>query len=146
MLRKLQWLYRLPLKPKILGFKMVFLLHAYTFMVWALPFKYLSRNMRQNNNHRLTALDQAQMKKVRLLNKVSEGIKKRWPWSFRCLAWTLAASQILRSARVPHDFYLGVKKNGNSIKAHSWIKSGNCFVTGHKPGGFDQVACFSFDP
>lgn len=53
------------------------------------------------------------------------------PWKCECLAQALAGKAMLKRRGVGSTLYLGVAKdNGENLKAHAWLRSGDLFVTG----------------
>jgi hypothetical protein len=52
------------------------------------------------------------------------------PWNGKCLVKALTGKLLLRMFHLPGTIFLGVRKEGSLMKAHSWLKSGDHFISG----------------
>ncbi len=53
------------------------------------------------------------------------------PWQTQCLVRAMAAKAMLRRRGAPATLYLGTARDDEGIfKAHAWLRSGECTVTG----------------
>lgn len=58
-------------------------------------------------------------------------VADRTPWESKCLAQALVTAPLLYLMRVPYVLYLGVaKEDTKELRAHAWVRSGPCMVTG----------------
>ena len=52
------------------------------------------------------------------------------PWDSKCLVQALTAQWMLKRKKISSTIYLGVRKEGNEMKAHAWLRCGEMYVTG----------------
>jgi hypothetical protein len=52
------------------------------------------------------------------------------PWKGKCLVQALTGKLLLKFFNLPGTIYFGVRKGDNQMKAHSWLISGEHFVSG----------------
>lgn len=66
------------------------------------------------------------------------------PWESLCLVQALAARRVLDRRGVPTTLYLGVRREGEALKAHAWLRWGSRHLTGG-PGheAYRVVASFA---
>lgn len=64
------------------------------------------------------------------------------PWETKCLVRALTAQRLLTKKRVSSTLYLGVKKEGDKLVAHSWLRTGGYYATGGNGDGYTMVAKF----
>ena len=57
-------------------------------------------------------------------------ISSKTPWESKCLVQALTAQRMLKSKNISTTIYLGVRKEGNEMKAHAWLRCGEYYVTG----------------
>lgn len=57
-------------------------------------------------------------------------ISSKTPWESKCLVQALTAQKMLKNKKISTTLYLGVRKQGNEIKAHAWLRCGEYYVTG----------------
>ena len=57
-------------------------------------------------------------------------ISSKTPWESKCLVQALTAQRMLKSKGISTTIYLGVRKEGNEMKAHAWLRCGEYYVTG----------------
>lgn len=70
-------------------------------------------------------------------------ISKYTPWESKCLVQAMTAQKLLRKYNIKSTLYLGVRKSGNELKAHAWLRCGEYFVTGGDGSRYKEVAKFS---
>lgn len=64
------------------------------------------------------------------------------PWESKCLVRALTAQKLLTKKKISSTLYLGVKKEGNKMVAHAWIRTGGYYMTGGNGDGYTTVARF----
>lgn len=70
--------------------------------------------------------------------------RARLPWRSSCLCAALAAARMLRRRNLPATLYLGVaREEGEALRAHAWLRSGELIVTG-EPGMEDFAVIAGF--
>lgn len=57
-------------------------------------------------------------------------ISSKTPWESKCLVQALTAQKMLKNKGISTTIYLGVRKEGNEMKAHAWLRCGEYYVTG----------------
>jgi len=72
------------------------------------------------------------------INRVSE----HTPWESKCLVRALTAQKLLKKQKISSTLYLGVKKEGEKMVAHSWIRTGKFYLTGGDGKEYAIVAKF----
>ena len=80
----------------------------------------------------LDTRDEAQLV---ILNKISLAIKsvQRYaPWKPKCYNLALTTIYILRELEIPHQLYMGFRKNNNELEGHAWVKAGAQVISGER--------------
>ncbi len=57
-------------------------------------------------------------------------VSAKTPWESKCLVQALTAQKLLKNQGISTTIYLGVRKEGNEMKAHAWLRCGEYYVTG----------------
>lgn len=100
------------------------------------PFKRLTRNLEQQQNHvEITSLYEREMKIAITIGKLIASAANNTPWESACLAQSLTAQRMLKRRGVPGVFYLGVMKGENGdekMSAHAWSQCGETIITGQE--------------
>lgn len=111
----------------------------------ALPFRWVIRGLRLRQGEAPGERDASTLAQEQRVAWALERIRRRAPWTGRCLARALAGSYMLRRRGVACTLHLGVAKNGNTqIEAHAWLRSGDFVVAGGEDlGRFTLLATFS---
>lgn len=69
-------------------------------------------------------------------------IAEHTPWKSKCLVRALTAQRLFTKKKVSSTLYLGVKKEGDKMVAHAWIRTGGYYATGGNGDGYTMVAKF----
>jgi hypothetical protein len=69
-------------------------------------------------------------------------IAEHTPWESKCLVRALTAQKLLTKKKISSTLYLGVKKDGEKMVAHAWIRTGGFYATGGTGEGYTVVAKF----
>ena len=69
-------------------------------------------------------------------------IAEHTPWESKCLVRALAAQRLFTKNKISSTLYLGVKKDGEKLVAHAWIRTGDYYATGGNGTGYTMVAKF----
>jgi hypothetical protein len=64
------------------------------------------------------------------------------PWRNRCLEQAIVARIMLNKRGIPSTVYFGLDKSNKGLKAHTWVKCGDVFVTGKT--GHENYKTISF--
>ena len=104
--------------------------------ILTVPFKRLTRNLEQQQNHvDINPVHEHEMKIAITIGKLIAGAANNTPWESACLAQSLTAQRMLKRRAIPGVFYLGVRKDENAdekMSAHAWTRCGDTIITGHK--------------
>lgn len=69
-------------------------------------------------------------------------IAEHTPWKSKCLVRALTAQRLLTKKNISSTLYLGVKKEGEKMVAHAWIRTGGFYATGGNGNDYSVVAKF----
>jgi hypothetical protein len=69
---------------------------------------------------------------------------RHMPWECKCLTQAIAGKGMFKLRGVRSTLYLGVARDdGEKLRAHAWLRSGDVFVTGgHRTNQFVVVSSF----
>ena len=101
--------------------------------VLALPFKWLTPLLGQQNAVVETVLSPEQATQASRIAWAITAMASRTPWQSNCLAQALAATALLRRRHIPSTLYLGVAKSAErpeQLTAHAWVRCGDRNTTG----------------
>jgi hypothetical protein len=64
--------------------------------------------------------------------KALNGVSNYTFWESKCMVQAVSAKWMLKAYSIPSTIYFGVKidKDDKKLKAHAWLKVGDCVVTG----------------
>jgi len=68
------------------------------------------------------------------------------PWRSDCYPQALAARVLLGAGRIPHVVSFGVRRDGEVLRAHVWVRAGVVMVTGGSGESWTEVGSFSWAP
>jgi hypothetical protein len=110
-----------------------------------LPFRWVMRVLSLRQGEDPAEHDASTVAQEQRVAWALERIRRRAPWSGRCLARALAGRHMLRRRGVACTLHLGVAKDGAAqIEAHAWLSSGDFVVAGGEDlGRFTLLATFS---
>lgn|GEM_PF-1077561 len=99
--------------------------------VAALPFRWLTRAVRQRAGETPRQNDAATLAHGQHVAWALEWMRRPVPWRGHCLARALAGKYMLRRRGIASTLYLGVAKDGKTqLEAHAWLRSGDLVVAG----------------
>lgn len=84
------------------------------------------------------------LKFARLVAFHANRVTEHMPWEAKCFTRSLTIARILKSKGIDSTIYLGVAKDENGMKAHSWVRCGNMYLTDPLIGQFNVVATFKY--
>jgi Transglutaminase-like superfamily len=70
-------------------------------------------------------------------------VAEKLPWQSNCLVRALAARMMLGRRRLPFVLQLGVRRRGEALSAHAWLRCGDIGVIGVESAQ-DYVAIVTF--
>ncbi|MFM7022546.1 MAG: lasso peptide biosynthesis B2 protein [Flavobacteriales bacterium] len=62
--------------------------------------------------------------------KALNGVSNYTLWESKCMVQAVSAKWMLKKRGIPSTIYFGVKKEGQELKAHAWLKVGEIVVIG----------------
>lgn len=68
------------------------------------------------------------------------------PWRSECYPQAWTARILLGLARVPHVVSFGVRRDGDALVAHAWVRVGDLVVTGGTGHSWTEVGSFAWSP
>lgn len=127
---------------KLMSFAILVLSAYYRFIVLILPKAVLQKKMGKPNEESVDKIPMWSYKEVATISRLVNRICDSTPWESKCLVRALIAKRLLLHKKISSTIYLGVGKEGEKMKAHAWLRSGEMFVTGGNGEGYAKVACF----
>ena len=91
----------------------------------------LPLHQNQLNNGELSI---EQKKKLRLICRSVQLIKKYAPWQPKCYNQSLTAKQMLKKRKIDVSMHIGFKRDKGELKGHSWITHQGRIITGFVEG------------
>lgn len=102
----------------------------YRAFILFVPFNKLRKRM---GKHKEESSEKEEKEVYKIANHISwivTLISSKTPWESKCLVQALTAQKMLKSKKISTTLYLGVRKQGNEMKAHAWLRCGEYYVTG----------------
>lgn len=102
----------------------------YRAFILFVPFNKLRKRM---GAHKQESLDKVDNDTYRIARRISSRVlfvSAKTPWESKCLVQALTAQKLLKNQGISTTIYLGVRKEGNEMKAHAWLRCGEYYVTG----------------
>lgn len=119
---------RMPLKQKLMIFRILLLMAHYRRQVHGRPFSELAPKIGTLGYE--TPVEPTS-RDARVVHEIMESMFRRIKWRDSCLIRALTAKRILNSMGEKCTLYMGVsKKDGQSMTAHAWLRCGKCIITG----------------
>ena len=81
---------------------------------------------------------------ARLVAFHANRVTEHMPWEAKCLTRSLTIARLLKEKNIDSTIYMGVAKEEGRMKAHSWIRCGNIYLTDPMIGIFVPVATFKY--
>lgn len=102
----------------------------YRAFILFVPFNKLRKRMGKHKEESAEKVDIEIYRKAKHISWVVTLIASKTPWESKCLVQALTAQKMLKKVDIATTLYLGVRKDGNEIKAHAWLRCGEYYVTG----------------
>ena len=102
----------------------------YRALILFVPFNKLRKRMGKHKKESVETVDIEVYKEARHISWVVTLIASKTPWESKCLVQALTAQKMLKNKGISTTIYLGVRKEGNEMKAHAWLRCGEYYVTG----------------
>lgn len=94
------------------------------------PFNKLRRGMGKHKEESVATVDVEVYKEAKRISWIVTLTSSKTPWESKCLVQALTAQKMLKKKGISTTIYLGVRKEGNEMKAHAWSRCGQYYVTG----------------
>lgn len=102
----------------------------YRAFILFMPFNKLRKHMGRHKEESVATVDKEVYKEARHISWVVTLTASNTPWESKCLVQALTAQKMLKNKGISTTIYLGVRKEGNEMKAHAWVRCGQYYVTG----------------
>ena len=136
-------LFEFSMEDKLLFTEAFFLTGIMRYKILHIPFDKLKKQLGKYNQESKEELSQDEYKVVMKIRNAVVNTSKYTPWESLCLVQSMTVQRMLNKRNISTTLYLGVNKDkNNEMKAHSWIRCGNVFVTGGDGGTYATVAKF----
>src|SRR5690348_1002674 len=119
-------------------------------LIILLPFRVIRRLLGEHQSSReqapLPELDERQRLRAIHIGRIVEAAAARAPWRADCYPQALTARTFLELRRIPHVVSFGVRRDGDALIAHAWVRAGDVDVTGGNGSEYTEVGRFSWSP
>ncbi|MGL5713632.1 MAG: lasso peptide biosynthesis B2 protein [Paraclostridium sp.] len=138
------FIFTIGIKEKFLLIEAFFLTGTMRFKILKIPFNKLKQQLGTYNKESSKEVPIEYYREAKKIRWVVTHISSHTPWESLCLVQSMTVQKMLEKRGVPTTLYLGVNKDtNNEMKAHSWIRCGQMYITGGDGSGYATVAKFS---
>lgn len=130
-------------KEKWLTVEVWFWAAVFRLMIFFVPVKYMKKHYGISGGESPLFESKYNYQKARSIAYHVNRIADHTPWESKCLVRALTAQRLLSKRKISSTLYLGVKKDGELMIAHAWIRTGEYFATGGNGSGYTMVAKYS---
>lgn len=103
---------------------------VYRAFILFVPFNKLRKSMGKHKQESPAKIDNDTYRIARIIASRVMFVSAKTPWESKCLVQALTAQKLLKNQGISTTIYLGVRKEGNEMKAHAWLRCGDYYVTG----------------
>ena len=103
---------------------------VYRAFILFVPFNKLRKSMGKHKQESPDKIDNDTYRTARTIASRVMFVSAKTPWESKCLVQALTAQKLLKNQGISTTIYLGVRKEGNEMKAHAWLRCGDYYVTG----------------
>ena len=128
--RKTKTFFKISNEIKVEFLKAFFYTGFYRAFILFVPFNKLRKRMGKHKKESAEKETRDVYKSASHISWVVTLISSKTPWESKCLVQALTAQRMLKSKGISTTIYLGVRKEGNEMKAHAWLRCGEYYVTG----------------
>ncbi len=96
-----------------------------------LPFKQYSQKLGVRSRITRTEKDIDFQLIFEIVHAIKRAVKYSL-WRNKCLEQAITAKKMLKKRNIPSTIYFGVRKPGDKLEAHAWLKVGERFVVGER--------------
>ena len=127
-------------REKRLTIEVWFWAAVYRLMIVFVPVKYLKKHFGISGEESSPEESKDNYVKAVKIAYHANRIAEHTPWESKCLVRALTAQRLLTKKKISSTLYLGVKKEGETMAAHAWIRTGSYFASGGDGNGYTMVA------
>ena len=103
-------------------------------LILYMPFRYYAKNYGIAYCESLHEDMSFACTEINAICKALRKIPRLVPWKSKCLDQAMAGQRMLKRRGLQNTLYFGVtRENSDPIKAHAWLRCGNCWITGYQP-------------
>ena len=136
-------LFEFSFEDKILFTEAFILTGINRYKILHVPFSKLKIGLGEHNKESSSQASLEEYKVVRKIQNAVVNTSRYTPWESLCLVQSMTVQKMLTRRKISSTLYLGVNKDSNNeMKAHSWIRCGQIYVTGGNGTGYATVAKF----
>ena len=136
-------LFEFSMEDKILFTEAFILTGLMRFKILNVPFNKLKMNLGNHNEESKSEASKEEYEIARKIRNAVVNTSKYTPWESLCLVQSMTVQKMLSKRNIHSTLYLGVNKDeNNEMKAHSWIRCGQMYVTGGDGSSYATVAKF----
>ena len=117
-------------KEKFYIIQTFFYTGVYRAFILFVPFNKLRKSMGKHKQESPDKIDNDTYRTARTIASRVMFVSAKTPWESKCLVQALTAQKLLKNQGISTTIYLGVRKEGNEMKAHAWLRCGDYYVTG----------------
>lgn len=136
-------LFKFNIEDKILFTEAFVLSGIIRFRILNIPFKKIKTKLGTYNEESVKEVSIEDYKIARKIGNAVINTCSHTPWESLCLVQSMTVQKMLKRRNISSTLYLGVNKDEKSnMKAHSWIRCGEIFITGGDGSNYATVAKF----
>lgn len=102
----------------------------YRAFILFVPFNKLRKRMGKHKEESIDVESKEVYEIAKHISWIVNLISSKTPWESKCLVQALTAQKMLKKIGISTTLYLGVRKDGDSMAAHAWLRCGEYYVTG----------------
>jgi len=100
-------------------------------MLIILPFKQYSKKLGERSKIAKTENNINSQLVSELTHAIKRAVKYSL-WRNKCLEQAITAKKMLKKRNIKSTIFFGVRKPGDNLEAHAWLKVGDTFVVGER--------------
>lgn len=136
-------LFEFSFEDKVLFTEAFILTGINRYKILHVPFSKLKIELGEHNKESSSKVSLEEYRVVKKVRNAVVNTSRYTPWESLCLVQSMTVQKMLTRRNISSTLYLGVNKDtNNEMKAHSWIRCGQVYVTGGDGSGYATVAKF----
>lgn len=126
-----------------LFFEALFVSFNVRMMLLVLPFKQYSHKLGERGRISKNIEEKDSGMVYEVVHAIKRAVKYSF-WRNKCLEQAITAKKMLGKRNISSTVFFGVRKPGDKLEAHAWLKAGDTFIVGERNHEkFTVVAYFS---